>query len=61
MYGLILGIPLISSIVGGLFGRKLGEKGSGIFTSVSIVITFFISVFAFVEITFYNAPNYIHL
>lgn len=61
MYGLILGIPLISSIGAGLFGRYIGEKGSGIFTSVCIVLTFFISCFAFIEITFYNAPNYLHL
>ena len=46
MYALILAIPLISSITAGLFGRKIGEKGSGIFTSVSIVITFFICCFA---------------
>ena len=61
MYGLILFIPLISSIGAGLFGRSIGEKGAGLFTSICIVITFFICAFAFVEITFFNAPNYLHL
>lgn len=61
MYGLILFIPLISCIVAGLFGRSIGEKGAGLFTSICIVITFFICAFAFVEITFFNAPNYLHL
>lgn len=61
MYGLILFIPLISSIAAGLFGRSIGEKGAGLFTSICIVITFLICCFAFIEITFFNAPNYLHL
>jgi NADH:ubiquinone oxidoreductase subunit 5 (subunit L)/multisubunit Na+/H+ antiporter MnhA subunit len=61
MYGLILGIPLISSVVAGGFGRYIGERGAGIFTSTSIVITCFICWFAFIEITFFNVPSYLHL
>ena len=34
MYLLVLFIPLISSISSGLLGRYLGEKGSGIFSTL---------------------------
>jgi NADH-ubiquinone oxidoreductase chain 5 len=61
MYALILAIPLISSITAGLFGRFIGERGAGWFSSISIVITFMISCFAFIEICFYNSPTYLHL
>ncbi|MCB0745552.1 MAG: hypothetical protein KDC67_16715 [Ignavibacteriae bacterium] len=37
MYYLILYIPLVSAIGAGLFGRQLGEKGAGIFTTASIL------------------------
>ena len=39
MYLLVLFIPLLSAAISGLFGRKIGEKGAGIFTSSSIVIS----------------------
>jgi NADH-quinone oxidoreductase subunit L len=39
MYYLILFIPLLSAITAGLFGRKIGEKGAGIITTGSIIVT----------------------
>jgi len=43
MYLLILFIPLISASIGGLFGRKLGDRGAGIITSSLIVTTSLLS------------------
>ena len=40
MYLLILALPLASSFISGFFGRKLGEKGAGLFSSSCIVLTF---------------------
>jgi NADH:ubiquinone oxidoreductase subunit 5 (subunit L)/multisubunit Na+/H+ antiporter MnhA subunit len=39
MYILVLLIPLLSAIISGLFGRKLGSNGAGIFSTCSILIT----------------------
>jgi NADH:ubiquinone oxidoreductase subunit 5 (subunit L)/multisubunit Na+/H+ antiporter MnhA subunit len=61
MYILVLFIPLISSITAGLFGRKVGEKGAGIFTSSCIVTTFFLSCFILYEVAFNASPTYLHL
>jgi hypothetical protein len=43
MYLSIILIPLISAISAGLFGRYLGSKGAGIFTTTSIGITSLLS------------------
>ena len=61
MYLLVIYIPLMSSIIGGLFGRKLGEKGAGMYTSTSIVITFVLSVFIFYEVAFEGSATYMKL
>ena len=50
MYLLLVFLPLISSIISGLFGRFLGAKGSGIFTSVCILIACIISWWSLYEI-----------
>jgi hypothetical protein len=39
MYALVLYIPLMSAVTAGLFGRKLGEKGAGLYTTTSIMLT----------------------
>lgn len=61
MYLLILFIPLISATLAGLFGRYLGEKGSGMVTSTLIVITCMLSWIAFYEVGICGATTYIHL
>ena len=50
MYFLLVILPLISSIVSGLFGRFLGAKGASIFTSTCIIIACAISWFGLYEI-----------
>ena len=61
MYLLILYLPLISSISSGLLGRYLGERGSGIFSTLCIFLTFLISLNIFVEVLFYNSVSYLEL
>jgi NADH:ubiquinone oxidoreductase subunit 5 (subunit L)/multisubunit Na+/H+ antiporter MnhA subunit len=61
MYILVLFLPLLSSIVAGLFGRKVGEKGAGIFTSCCILLTCFTSYFILYEVGFNGCPTYLHL
>ena len=61
MYILVLFIPLISSITAGLFGRKIGEKGAGTFTSCCIVTTACISWWILYEVAFNASPTYLHL
>ena len=41
MHILVLFIPLLSAIISGLFGKKIGTKGAGILTS-SIAMTAFL-------------------
>jgi NADH:ubiquinone oxidoreductase subunit 5 (subunit L)/multisubunit Na+/H+ antiporter MnhA subunit len=43
MYLLILFIPLLSASISGLFGRNLGEKGVGIFSTSLIGLTSLLS------------------
>jgi len=54
-------IPLVSSITAGLFGRKIGEKGAGTFTSCCIVATACISWWILYEVAFNASPTYLHL
>lgn len=61
MYYLILFIPLVSATVAGLFGRKIGEKGAGIFTTASIMITSLMAWTVFYEVGICGAPVYLHL
>lgn len=50
MYYIILFLPLLSALTSLLFGRKLGSKGAGIFTTTSIIITSLLSWYAFYDI-----------
>ena len=59
MYLLLVFLPLIGSITAGMFGRKLGPKGSSIVTVTLLFITFLISVFAFYEVALVGSPVYI--
>nr|YP_001648573.1 NADH dehydrogenase subunit 5 [Ptilocaulis walpersi]ABW83894.1 NADH dehydrogenase subunit 5 [Ptilocaulis walpersi] len=61
MYILILFLPLLSAIVSGLFGRKIGTKGAGIFTSNCIIISFLLSCYMYYEIILNFSPAYIRL
>ena len=61
MNTLVLVLPLLSAIISGLFGRKVGEQGSGIISSTLIVLTFFVSCFIFFEVCFNQSPSYVYL
>ena len=61
MYTLILFLPLLSALISGLFGRKIGIKGAGIFTSSCITLTIFISCFIFYETTLNFSTTYLKL
>lgn len=61
MYILVLFVPLLSAVISGLFGRIIGTRGAGIFTSSCIVTSFIISCFIFYETTLNVSPVYIKL
>ena len=61
MYILILFIPLLSAIISGFFGRKIGTKGAGILTSSCITISTIISCCIFYETTLNSSTTYIKL
>lgn len=50
MYLSILVLPLFSSIISGLLGRKIGQKGNYIISSISISFAALLSILAFYEI-----------
>lgn len=59
MYLLIVTLPLIGSIMGGLFGRLLGPSGSAIITITGVVTTAILSVVAAYEVGISGSPCYI--
>lgn len=61
MYILVLFMPLLSAIVSGLFGRKIGVKGAGILTSSCIAISLIVSCCIFYEIVLNSSVTYIKL
>jgi NADH-ubiquinone oxidoreductase chain 5 len=61
MYLAIIVLPLLGSIASGLFGRKLGVKGSHIITCGSVIITTLLATLTFVEVGLNNIPVSIHL
>lgn len=61
MYLLLVFLPLISSAISGLFGRFLGAKGAGFFTTTSIFITSIISWYSLYNIGILNKVIYIDL
>ena len=61
MYILIILLPLISSILCGFFGRKIGYEGVKILSSVVILITCLICVNSFIEVSILNSSSSINL
>jgi NADH-ubiquinone oxidoreductase chain 5 len=61
MYLNLVFLPLIGSIIAGLFGRKLGPKGSSIVTVMLLFLTFLISICVFYEVGVIGSPVYIKL
>ena len=56
MYLSIIVLPLLSSIVSGFFGRKVGVTGSHIIGCLSIITTTILAIIAFFEVGFNNNP-----
>jgi len=56
MYLSIIFLPLIGSIISGFFGRKVGVTGAQLITSLFVIITSILSIFAFFEVGFNNSP-----
>ena len=59
MYLLLVFLPLIGSCCAGLFGRKLGPYGTSCVTVTCLLITFFLSLFAFYEVSLLGCCVYI--
>nr|YP_010526689.1 NADH dehydrogenase subunit 5 [Pleurocordyceps sinensis]UXR11757.1 NADH dehydrogenase subunit 5 [Pleurocordyceps sinensis] len=61
MYLSIIILPLLGSIVSGLFGRKVGVNGSRIISCICVMLTTVLAIIAFIEIGFSNNPVSINL
>jgi len=61
MYLTLIILPLLGSIVSGLFGRKVGVTGAHIITCSSVITTTFLALVAFFEVGFNNIPVTINL
>ena len=61
MYLLIIFLPLLGSLIAGLFGRFIGVSGAVRITTLCIIVSAFISYFCFYEVAFFNSPCYITL
>ena len=61
MYLLLIFLPLIGSITAGLFGRKIGPKGSSLVTVSCLFITFLLAIFSFYEVALLKSPVYLTL
>jgi len=61
MYILVLFLPLLSAIISGLFGRKIGAKGAGILTSTCIGVSALVSCCIFYETVLNFSPAYVEL
>lgn len=61
MYILVLLMPLLSAIISGLLGRKIGTKGAGVLTSCCIVMSTVVSCYIFYETVLNSSVTYIKL
>jgi len=61
MYLNLIFLPLVGSITAGLFGRKIGPKGSVFITVICLGTAFLISAFIFYEVALTGCCTYIKL
>jgi NADH-ubiquinone oxidoreductase chain 5 len=61
MYLTIIVLPLLSSIVSGFFGRKIGVAGSHILSCLIIITTTILAIISFFEVGFNNNSVSINL
>ncbi|YP_001031202.1 NADH dehydrogenase subunit 5 (mitochondrion) [Amphimedon queenslandica] len=61
MYVLVLWLPLVSAIISGLWGRKIGTRGAGRLTSTCIILCWGVSCIILYEVCLNGAATYIQL
>ncbi len=61
MYLLVILAPLLGALSSGLFGRKLGEKGAGVFTSACLLLVLSWSTLIFYETTINCSATFLKL
>ncbi len=61
MYLIMIFLPLIGTILAGFGGHWIGGLGAGRIATFGVRSSFFLSVFAFYEIAFYQSPTLIRL
>ena len=61
MYILVLFLSLLSAIISGLFGRRIGTRGAGVLTSSCIIISTIVSCCIFYETVLNSSATYIKL
>jgi NADH-ubiquinone oxidoreductase chain 5 len=61
MYVPLVFLSLIGFIITGLFGRYIGPKGSAIVTTGCLILSFFLSLFAFYEVGLMGSPIYVRV
>ena len=61
MYLSIIILPLASSVICGLFSRKIGFKGSAIVSIFTMLPTFLFSLYSFYEVGLLKNPFYINM
>jgi NADH-ubiquinone oxidoreductase chain 5 len=59
MYLLLLALPCIGSVVSGFFGRFLGSRGAGVFSSSCVGLAALLSWVSFYEVGLAGSPCYI--
>lgn len=61
MYIVLVFLPLLGALSAGFFGRLMGNKGGVVVTTLSVFITFLLSLFSFYEVGLCGNPTYIKL
>jgi NADH-ubiquinone oxidoreductase chain 5 len=61
MYLSIIILPLLSSVVSGFFGRKIGVSGSRLLSCLSITTTTILAIISFFEVGLNNNSVSINL
>jgi NADH-ubiquinone oxidoreductase chain 5 len=61
MYLAIITLPLLGSIVSGIYGRKIGVSGAQLITCTCVIITTILAVITFFEVGINNVPTSINL
>lgn len=61
MYLVLIGLPILGSIISGFFGRKVGVSGSQIITCTCVITTTILAILAFIEGGLNKSPVKIHL